>query len=51
MVEKIADGTHGSGSRSYFIASLLGRQNAYHSDEPVSNQKECKFKSGRTIVY
>ncbi len=51
MVEEIADGTHGSGSRSYLIASLLGRQNTYHLVEPASNQKECKLKSGRTIVY
>ncbi len=51
MVEEIADGAHGSGSRSYLIASLLGRQNTYHLVEPASNQKECKIKSGRTIVY
>jgi hypothetical protein len=51
MVEEIADGTHGSGSRSYLIASLIGRQNTYHLVEPASNQKACKIKSGRTIVY
>ena len=51
MVEEIADGTHGSRSRSHVIASLLGRQNTYHLVEPASNQKEYKFKSGRTIVY
>ncbi len=51
MVEEIADGTHGSGSRSYFIASLLGRQNTYHLVEPASNQKEYEFKGGRTIVH
>ncbi len=51
MVEEITDGTYGSGSRSYFITSLLGRQNTYHLVEPASNQKEYKIKSGRTIVY